>query len=148
LKLLSLQKGLRRGNVESSISPYTKTIGLFGIARIELHLAFRDCRPQWNFLRTCDALAERFRSEPLDSNRSVTGSRLVGSDLRTYHRFWSDYGLLGNWAPIQPEDGRFRSVQAPSAPPDPAGSSMEYLVRCFSLCSASASWISRSINSR
>ena len=75
MKLLSLQKGLRRGNVESSISPYTKTIGLFGIARIELHLAFRDCRPQWNFLRICDALAERFRSEPLDSNRSVTGSR-------------------------------------------------------------------------
>ena len=73
MKLLSLQKGLRRGNVESSISPYTKTIGLFGIARIELHLAFRDCRPQWNFLRICDALAERFRSEPLDSNRSGNG---------------------------------------------------------------------------
>jgi hypothetical protein len=23
--------------------------------------------------------------------------RLVGSDLQTYHRFWSDYGLLGSW---------------------------------------------------
>ena len=96
MKLLSLQKGLRRGNVESSISPYTKTIGLFGIARIELHLAFRDCRPQWNFLRICDALAERFRSEPLDSNRSVTGSRLVGSDLRAWHQVWTDYAQTGS----------------------------------------------------
>ncbi len=27
---------------------------------------------------------------------SVPTSRLVGSDLRTCHRFWSDYGLLGS----------------------------------------------------
>ncbi len=35
---------------------------------------------------------------------------------------------------------------ASSAPPEPAGSSMEYFVRAFSACSSSASSISRSIS--
>jgi transposase len=28
--------------------------------------------------------------------KNVPGSRFVGSDLRTWHRFWADYGQTGN----------------------------------------------------
>jgi len=79
LKLLSLKKGLRRGNVESSISPYTKTIGLFGAHEFELRVALRIVDHRHSFYH--DDFVEQGRSEPLDSNRSVTGSRLVERDL-------------------------------------------------------------------
>src|SRR5712692_4394907 len=33
------------------------------------------------------------------NGRLVPRSRLVGSDLRAWHRFWTDYGALGNNPP-------------------------------------------------
>src|SRR5882672_9581993 len=32
----------------------------------------------------------------LNVTGSLPGSRLVGSDLRAWHRLWTDYGVLGN----------------------------------------------------
>jgi hypothetical protein len=41
------------------------------------------------------------------SRRLVPGSRLVGSDLRTCHRFWSDYGLTGSYSGQKSGCGKF-----------------------------------------
>src|SRR6266850_4049581 len=42
---------------------------------------------------------------------SLPGSRLVGSDLRAWHRVWTDYGVLGNYSgpdvPLWEASGNF-----------------------------------------
>jgi hypothetical protein len=40
-----------------------------------------------------------------DLRGSVPRSRLVGSDLRAWHRLWADYGLIENWATTRASHG-------------------------------------------
>jgi hypothetical protein len=73
LKPLSLQKGLRGGNVESSISPYTKQSVCSEAHEFELRVALRIVDHRHSFYH--DDVVEQGRSEPLDANRSWTDYR-------------------------------------------------------------------------
>jgi hypothetical protein len=48
--------------------------------------------------RECSAICELFGSGVMGSlGELVMGSRLVGSELRAWHRLWTDYGAFGNY---------------------------------------------------
>jgi outer membrane protein TolC len=79
LSVLDAQRDLYANEdqlVQSQTSVTTNLVGLY-----------RALGGGWNLGRTVGVA---------NSSKSVTISRLVGSDLRTCHRSWTDYGLFGS----------------------------------------------------